>query len=147
MKLDENGDVCEPCLSCDKPYVDNLFYEWQCDADCEFNNVGKGGADMTPDEATAIIKNLKNYLENEDKVKDKKLHEDVYAAIDMAIEVMGEKNMTRERAKEIMQIERACVLRQDTPECNRDECGCQACDLVQDAEEVIAAYDFVIGGM
>lgn len=55
--------------------------------------------------------------------------------------------MTKERAKEIMQIERACVLRQDTPECNRDECGCQVCDLVQDAEEVVAAYDLVIGGM
>ena len=43
---------------------------------------------MTTQEATAIIKNLKNYLKNEDKVKDKKLHEDVYVALDMAIEAM-----------------------------------------------------------
>ena len=45
---------------------------------------------MTREEAIAIIKNLKNYLRNEDKVKDKKLHEDVYKAIDMAIEAMEE---------------------------------------------------------
>ena len=52
--------------------------------------------------------------------------------------------MTPERAREIMQIERTCVLRQDTPECNRDECGCQNCDLIQDADEVVAAYDTAI---
>lgn len=46
---------------------------------------------MTREEAIAIIKNLKNYLRNEDKVKDKKLHEDVYKAIGMAIEAMEEK--------------------------------------------------------
>ena len=45
---------------------------------------------MTREEAIAIIKNLKNYLRNEDKVKDKKLHEDVYRAIDMAIKAMKE---------------------------------------------------------
>ena len=45
---------------------------------------------MTREEAMAIIKNLKNYLRNEDKVKDKKLHEDVYTALDMATEVMKE---------------------------------------------------------
>jgi hypothetical protein len=45
---------------------------------------------MTRDEAIAIIENLKNYLRNEDKVKDKKLHEDVYTALDMAIKVMKE---------------------------------------------------------
>ena len=45
---------------------------------------------MTRDEAITIIKNLKNYLRNEDKVKDKKLHEDVYKAIDMAIGAMEE---------------------------------------------------------
>ena len=45
---------------------------------------------MTRDETIAIIKNLKNYLKNEDKVKDKKLHEDVYTALDMAIETMKE---------------------------------------------------------
>jgi hypothetical protein len=46
--------------------------------------------EMTREEAIAIIKNLKNYLRNEDKVKDKKLHEDVYTALDMAIKVMKE---------------------------------------------------------
>ena len=46
---------------------------------------------MTREEAITIIKNLKNYLRNEDKVKDKKLHEDVYTALDTAIEVMGDK--------------------------------------------------------
>ena len=46
---------------------------------------------MTNQEATAIIKNLKSYLKNEDKVKDKKLHKDVYVALDMAMEAMEEK--------------------------------------------------------
>ena len=44
----------------------------------------------------------------------------------------------------ILEIEKQCVLRQDTPECNRDECGCQCCDLVQNADEVISAYDTAI---
>ena len=46
---------------------------------------------MTPDEAIVIIKNLKSYLRAEDKLKEKKLHEDVYTALDMAIEAMEEK--------------------------------------------------------
>ena len=46
---------------------------------------------MTTQEATAIIKNLKNYLRNEDKLKDKGLPEDAYTALDMAIEAMEEK--------------------------------------------------------
>ena len=45
---------------------------------------------MTREEAIAIIKNLRGYLRNEDKAKDKKLHEDVYTALDMAIEAMEE---------------------------------------------------------
>lgn len=44
----------------------------------------------------------------------------------------------------ILEIEKQCVLRQDTPECNRDECGCQCCDLIQNADEVISAYDTAI---
>lgn len=47
---------------------------------------------MTKEEAAMIIKNLKNYLRNEDKAKDKKFHEDVYKAIDMAIEAMEEEH-------------------------------------------------------
>ena len=52
--------------------------------------------------------------------------------------------MNYEKAKQIMKIERECVLRQDTPKCQRDECGCQGCDLIQDAIEVLSAYDYVI---
>lgn len=32
MKFDEEGLLKEPCISCDKARVDNLFYEWYCDA-------------------------------------------------------------------------------------------------------------------
>ena len=31
MNLDEYGILEEPCLSCDKAYTDDLFYEWWCD--------------------------------------------------------------------------------------------------------------------
>ena len=31
MVLDEYGFLEEPCLSCDKAYTDDLFYEWWCD--------------------------------------------------------------------------------------------------------------------
>lgn len=31
MVLDEYGFLEEPCLSCDKAYTDDLFYEWCCD--------------------------------------------------------------------------------------------------------------------
>lgn len=52
--------------------------------------------------------------------------------------------MTNSRAIEIMINEQECVMRQDTPDCCRDECGCQCCDLILDTDEVIAAYDHVI---
>ena len=41
----------------------------------------------------------------------------------------------------MLEIEKTCVLRQDTPECNRE---CSNCDLVQNADEVISAYDTAI---
>lgn len=41
----------------------------------------------------------------------------------------------------IMEIEKQCVLRQDTPQCTRE---CSFCDLVQNADEVISAYDTAI---
>lgn len=41
----------------------------------------------------------------------------------------------------ILEIEKQCVLRQDTPECTRE---CSFCDLVQNADEVISAYDTAI---
>lgn len=40
---------------------------------------------------------------------------------------------------ELMKIERECVSREN---CDRN---CAACDLVQDREELIDAYDSVIG--
>ena len=52
--------------------------------------------------------------------------------------------ISTEKALSIMKIERECVIRQDTSECKRYEYGCGACDLVQDGEDVIAAYDRVI---
>lgn len=52
--------------------------------------------------------------------------------------------MDKKRAVEILCNERMCVLRQDTPECNRDTNGCQCCDLIQKTEEVIEAYNMAI---
>lgn len=52
--------------------------------------------------------------------------------------------MTNERAIEILNCEKECVLRQDTPKCNRDECGCQCCDLIQETADVIEAYNVAI---
>lgn len=51
---------------------------------------GVGGRRMTKEEAAMIIKNLKNYLRNEDKLKDKGLPEDAYAALDMALKALDE---------------------------------------------------------
>ena len=37
MNFDEEGLLEEPCLSCDKGYIDNLFYEWCCDEkECQY---------------------------------------------------------------------------------------------------------------
>lgn len=52
--------------------------------------------------------------------------------------------MTPKEAAIIMQIEKTCVLRQDTPDCNRDECGCQNCDLIQKTVDIIEAYEMAI---
>lgn len=27
----EEGDITEPCLSCDKAYVEDIWWEWCCD--------------------------------------------------------------------------------------------------------------------
>ena len=51
------------------------------------------------------------------------------------------------KAAEIMLIEKTCVLRQDTADCNRDECGCQCCDLILDTEDVLEAYDVALDCM
>lgn len=53
-------------------------------------------------------------------------------------------SMTFQRAIELLQIERECVNRNNQPfgrNCDR-ECG--KCDLVQNTEELIEMYDFVI---
>ena len=31
MFFDEEGILEEPCLSCDKAYVEDIWYEWGCD--------------------------------------------------------------------------------------------------------------------
>lgn len=52
--------------------------------------------------------------------------------------------MKTSKVLEIMINEQECVMRQDTPDCCRDECGCQCCDLLLDTDEVIEAYNEVI---
>ena len=41
----------------------------------------------------------------------------------------------------VIKFEKACVLRQDTPQCNRE---CKKCDLLLPTEDVLQAYDEVI---
>lgn len=31
MRFDEDGLLEEPCLSCDKAYVEDIWHEWCCD--------------------------------------------------------------------------------------------------------------------
>lgn len=50
--------------------------------------------------------------------------------------------MTRQRAAELMEIEKTCVLRQgDISKCDR---RCEECDLVQDSDEIVEAYNLAI---
>ena len=49
--------------------------------------------------------------------------------------------MTNRQAIEIMKIEKECVLRQDTPKCDRK---CQYCDLLVNTDDVVKAYETVI---
>ena len=38
MVYDEDGFLEEPCLSCDKSYVEFIFHEWCCSAkECPYN--------------------------------------------------------------------------------------------------------------
>ena len=48
--------------------------------------------------------------------------------------------MTIHRAKELMEIERECIKRNEAG-CDRD---CAKCDLAQQTNELITAYDRVI---
>lgn len=55
--------------------------------------------------------------------------------------------MTNKRAIELLKIERECVNRNNQPfgmNCNR-ECG--KCDLLQNTDELIEMYNFVIDTM
>ena len=49
--------------------------------------------------------------------------------------------MTKEEACSVMETERACVVRQDTPFCSRQ---CDKCDLCLPSGKIIEAYDTVI---
>lgn len=55
--------------------------------------------------------------------------------------------MTNTRAIELLKIERECINRNNQPfgkNCNRE---CSKCDLVQNTEELLEMYDFVIEQM
>lgn len=52
--------------------------------------------------------------------------------------------MNANRAAELLQIEKECIQRQDTPKCCRYTEGCAKCDLVQDSNDLLEAYDFAI---
>ena len=51
---------------------------------------------------------------------------------------MGKKDMEMKRLKQLMEIERECVIR--GAECDRD---CGKCDLVQDTDELLKAYEML----
>lgn len=48
--------------------------------------------------------------------------------------------MNKERIVELLKNEAECIRRQDTPKCQRDELGCQGCDLLVETEEILEAY-------
>jgi len=53
--------------------------------------------------------------------------------------------MTLDEVISLIETERECVLRQDTPKCQRYEHeGCLRCDLCKDTEDVIEAYNKTI---
>lgn len=43
----------------------------------------------------------------------------------------------------VLKNERECIARQGTAKCNRD---CKACELCLPDDEILAVYDFLIGG-
>ena len=49
--------------------------------------------------------------------------------------------MTVQEAKDILQTEKACVIRAMNSQCNRD---CYNCDLVKDGKDIVAGYETII---
>lgn len=48
------------------------------------------------------------------------------------------------KAAELMQMEKECMRRQEGSECPRNcdpVCGCYDCELVQNSDEILQAYD------
>ena len=42
MNFDEEGLLEEPCLSCDKPYIEDIWNEWCCDEkECPYKKGNK----------------------------------------------------------------------------------------------------------
>lgn len=52
--------------------------------------------------------------------------------------------MDKIRIIELLENEVKCIKRQDTAECQRDELGCQGCDLLVETDEILKAYDLAI---
>lgn len=43
MNFDEDGLLEEPCLSCDKAYVEDIWYQWCCDEkECPYETESEG---------------------------------------------------------------------------------------------------------
>ena len=53
-------------------------------------------------------------------------------------------NLHKANIIDLLKCELECVKRQDTDKCQRDENGCQCCDLIQDTDEIIHMYEEVI---
>ncbi len=55
--------------------------------------------------------------------------------------------MTNTRALELLKIERECINRNNQPFGQNCDRKCSKCDLVQNTDELIEMYDFVIEQM
>lgn len=55
--------------------------------------------------------------------------------------------MTHERAIELLKIERECINRNYQPFGKNCDRNCSKCDLVQNPEELLKMYDYVIDAM
>ena len=55
--------------------------------------------------------------------------------------------MTHDKAIELLKIERECVNRNNQPFGKNCDRNCGKCDLVQNTEELLEMYDYVIEAM